>query len=293
MWMVLIGYAWYIRESFTPLAEIPGIILVSLCLLITLQLTLQIAQLPLLLSALGNRLKWRYWLPLGIISSTLNMLLPAQGGTALRTLYLKNQHKVPYSDSIALSAFQMLIRTLCVGVIASITLSLYLYNHQPHLLTYLFYGLVSTAFFLIISILLFKRLKGKITHPWLLALNKALRLLSSNYRLLYITISLNLLMFCCNAALFALLLNLFGVSISIELILLYTSLKFLVLIFNLLPGNMGISELLTGFLTQLVQGNFEVGVAVALCARTLTIAVALCASGACLLFNKKNPSPNK
>jgi len=292
MWLVLIGYAWYIRESFAPLAEIPSASLVGLCLLIAIQLALQIIQLPLLLSALGSQLKWHFWLPLGIISSTLNMLLPAQGGTALRTLYLKSQHNVPYSDSIALSTFQVLIRTLCVGVIALVTLSLYLYNHQPHLLSYLLYGLGAAAFFLIMSVILFKKLKGKIAHPWLFALNNALRLLSSNYRLLYITISLNLLIFCCNAALFALLLGLFGMPVSIELILLYTSIKFLVLIFNLLPGNMGISEILTGFFTQLIQGDFEIGVAVAICARTLTLAVALSASGICLYFSKKDSQPN-
>ncbi len=286
MWLILIGYAWHIRDDFSPLTEIPNTSLLWLCLLVIAQITLQTIQLPLLLSSLGHRLQWRTWLPLSIISSTLNMFLPAQGGTALRSIYLKKEHQISYSDSVALSAFQFIIRTLCAGVIVLITLCIYIYQQQPLLINSLLCGLVVLTIISGISIPIFIKLKKRASHPWLLALHNALALLHSNHQILLITISLNLLIIAFNAALFTVLLGLFGVTVSIEIILLYTSLKFLILIINILPGNMGVSEILTGFLTQLIHGGFDIGVAVAICARMLTIAIALCLSAISLLLRE-------
>lgn len=278
LWVAIFSYAWSIRETFQPIIELPALTIALLLFLTIIQLGLQIILLPLMLSCLGSRLSWRAWLPIGILTNTANMLLPAQGGTALRSLYLKKQHNIDYSDTVAVSGFQLVVRLCCFILIAIVALTVYLYKQSPDNLPYLLIVLVS-AISLLAIIWHFQQLFIKrLSHPWLKSLASAFFQLARNPRLLILSLLINLLILISNATLFAILFATFDAPMSVELIMLYTSLKYISLLFNIIPGNMGISELLSGFFTSLLYGNFEAGVAAALCARGLTLFVALLSS---------------
>lgn len=278
LWVAIFSYAWSIHETFQPIIELPALTIAFLLLLTIIQLGLQIILLPLMLSCLGSRLSWRAWLPIGILTNTANMLLPAQGGTALRSLYLKKQHNIDYSDTVAVSGFQLVVRLCCFMLIAIIALTVYLYKQSPDNLSYLPIALVSATSLLAIVWHFQQAFIKRLSHPWLKSLARAFFQLARNRRLLISTALINLLILVSNATLFAILFALFDAPMSVELIMLYTSLKYISLLFNIIPGNMGISELLSGFFTSLLYGNFEAGVAAALCARGLALFVALLSS---------------
>ena len=287
LWIAILSYAWSIREVFQPITELSLTTLGCLLLLTVIQLGLQTVLLPLMLSCLGAQLPWRTWLPVGILTSTANMLLPAQGGTALRSLYLKKQHNINYSDTVAITSFQLIIRLCCFTLVAAIALAVYLHKQDSDALSLLLITLILAltlpALVWHFQHLLLKRL----SHPWLKSLARAFFQLARNQRLLGLSLSINLLILFSNAALFAILFSVFNVPVSMELIMLYTSLKYISLIFNIVPGGMGVSELLSGFLTSLLYGNFEAGVAAALCARGLALLIALSSSSLALFLIKR------
>ncbi len=292
LWLVILGYAWSIRELFQPVIELPASTIAALLLLTVIQLGLQTVLLPLMLSCLGTQLSWRTWLPVGILSSTANMLLPAQGGTALKSLYLKKQHNIDYSDTVAIAGFQLIIRLSCFTLVALIALSVYLYKQNSDYLAY------PLGILLILPILLTlvwhfqHHLITSVTQPWLKSLATAFFRLARNRRLLASSSLINLAILMSNALLFAILFTTFNVPVSAELIMLYTSLKFISLVINIIPGNMGVSELLSGFFTSLLHGNFEAGVAAALTARGVALLVSLLSAATVIICSRNRAEKN-
>jgi len=292
LWVALLGYAWHIRAVFEPLASLTVSTLAILILLILVQLLLQISLLPLLLKPLGIRLPLREWLPLGIISTTGNMIVPAQGGTVARSLYLKQRHGVSYSHSAAIISYQFVIRSMTYLAIAVVSMIVIATLHYPEHLPAVLAGVSVIILFILCGALIYPKLRHGLLPSRLQTLFAAWKTLRRNYYVLFSAVMINLSILILNTITFGILLQEFGTAIPPVILLGYTTAKFITLMFSILPGNMGVSELLTGGLTMLMSGQFDTGVAAALIARALTLLIGLITAGFAVLFSlRKKLSP--
>src|SRR4051812_15130597 len=69
------------------------------------------------LSTLNVTLKPKEWLGLSIVAELFNYALPAKGGTAIRFLYLQNEHKVRLMDFIVMLTTYTFIALSVFGLV--------------------------------------------------------------------------------------------------------------------------------------------------------------------------------
>ena len=287
LWVLMLSYAWSIRGVFEPLASLAVPTLLALVLLAIAQLLLQISLLPLLLKPLGIHLPLREWLPLGITTATGNMIMPAQGGTIARSLYLKQRYAVSYSYSAAIVGYQFLIRSMTYLVIALTSIIAIAALHYPWYLSEVLVGVSLVIALSLCGALLYLNIQRGQLSTRFGALFTAWKVLLRNKVVLVCAVMINVSVLVLNAITFAILLRELGTVIPLAIVLAYTATKFVVLMFSILPGNIGISEALTGGLTTLLSGQFDTGVAAALIARALMLLVGIIASGFAIVFMAK------
>jgi len=77
-----------------------------------------------LLSKFGTRLRMHAWLGLTLVASMLNLVSPVKGGAALRAVYLKKAHAVPYGVFAGVLGATLLGSMAASGALAAVALVL-------------------------------------------------------------------------------------------------------------------------------------------------------------------------
>ena len=78
--------------------------------------------------------------------------------------------------------------------------------------------------------------------------------------------------------------RLLGFAVPFEMVVIYTAIKLVTLAFPLIPGNIGVPEILTGAFAVTLNLPFDVGIVVALAMRVLAMIISLALSGISLII---------
>lgn len=283
-WCALIAYAWAIRDDFSILSSLTNTGLALISLLLAIQLIIQTMMLPVFLGPLGIRLKWREWFPIAMLTSTANLFIPAQGATVIRAVYLKKNHALSYSQSVAMTGFQFVVRMLTLGSIALIGSVLFGLMRQSALPLGILTAVVT--FTLVIGFVLKTvpkwssgRFAGRVeavSHAW--------ADLKRHPGTFLMGCLLNVLILLVSSYAFFSVFRLLGFAVPFEMVVIYTAIKLVTLAFPLIPGNIGVPEILTGAFAVTLNLPFDVGIVVALAMRVLAMIISLALSGISLII---------
>jgi uncharacterized membrane protein YbhN (UPF0104 family) len=282
-WCALMAYAWVIRENFSIFSSLTNAGLAAISLLLAVQLILQTIMLPVFLEPLGIRLKWSEWFPIAMLTGTANLFIPAQGATALRAVYMKRNYSLSYSQSVAMAGFQFVVRMLTLGAIALIGSVLFGLMSQSELL------LEILAAIIILSVAVGFVLKS--IPDWIPgrlgsrieSVCRAWDDLKRHPNTFLMGCLLNVLILLVSSYAFFNVFRLLGFTVPFEMVVTYTAIKLVTLAFPLIPGNIGVPEILTGAFAVTLNLPFEVGIVVALAMRALAMMISLVLSGISLI----------
>ncbi len=190
-------------------------------------------------------LNFKEWYGLCMVAELFNMLLPANGGTGIRMLYINDKKKLPMREFLSMSFAIVLIGFTLLGLIGITYCEFFLEKNDKIfvLLESVFIALTVSGIILIFAaeaiarFFNFRRksspqlylkdlnLAGLITLCWI----AMFALYPIKIHLSFLAIGINLT---------------FSQSIELSLVLLATSL------FQVLPGNLGIKEIITTYVAQ-------------------------------------------
>ena len=283
-WCALIAYAWAIREDFSILSSLTSAGLALISLLLAAQLILQTMMLPVFLEPLGIRLKWREWFPIAMLTGTANLFIPAQGATVIRAVYLKKNYSLSYSQSVAMAGFQFVVRMLTLGAIALIGSVLFGLMYQSALLL----GVLAViVFFAVVIGFVLKSVpkwsRGRLASR-VEAVSHAWDDLKRHLGTFLMGCLLNVLILLVSSYAFFSVFRLLGFTVPFEMVVTYTAIKLVTLAFPLIPGNIGVPEILTGAFAVTLNIPFDVGIVVALAMRVLAMIISLVLSGISLII---------
>lgn len=283
-WCALIAYAWAIREDFSILAALTNAGLAVISLLLAIQLILQTIMLPVFLEPLGIRLKWREWFPIAMLTGTANLFIPAQGATVIRAVYLKKNYSLGYSQSVAMAGFQFVVRMLTLGAIALIGSVLFGLMRQSGLLLGI---LAAIVIFTVVTGFVLKWVPGWSSGRLGSRIESVCRAwddLKGHPGTFLMACLLNVLILLVSSYAFFSVFRLLGFGVPFGMVVTYTAIKLVTLAFPLIPGNIGVPEILTGAFAVTLNLPFDVGIVVALAMRVLAMIISLLLSGISLLI---------
>lgn len=183
------------------------------------------------------------WIGLSFIAAFYNLFLPAKGGSALRSTYLKKHYAFPYKNFVGYLIKQSVYMLIVISFVTGILLILS-YSHKQHDCILI---LVCSSFLLSASIYFSEK---KITN-WLAARKKISgQLVIPEKRFWDLAIIIIILVILKGAA-FYFAFSAINYPLSYTLALLIASLVMLSNLINILPGNIGIRELLIGGVLQI------------------------------------------
>ena len=266
---LLVGLGFYVQKNSTTFAQLKTIRLEYIFLLVLIHalnywLLGMTHKLPLKKHQIN--LKFKEWYGLCMVSELFNMLLPAKGGTGIRMLYLKDKKGLAMREFLSMSFAIVLIGFTFLGFVGWIYCQFFLKkNHVVFtLLESIFVALTVSGILLIFAteaigkLFKFKRqyspklyLKdSKLTSLATLCWIGMFLLYPVKVYLSFIAIGVDL--------------N-FADSFEISLILLAASL------FQVLPGNIGVKEIVTAYIGKQYGIEFEVALLASLIDRAILL----------------------
>jgi uncharacterized membrane protein YbhN (UPF0104 family) len=219
------------------------------------------------LKKIGVRLSFKEWFGLATSTELFNILLPAKGGTALRLMYLNEKKHVEFKDLILISLFTVLLGMLILSIIGILYHGIFLTSNAvifKYLLWY-FYGCLLVVVFVYTFfdsiITKFKKIKLNYHLFHFLKDKKLLLQMGSVYLGIFLLYPLKVKLS------FSALGVAIGYKDTIELsfTLLITS------FYQLLPGNLGFKEVVTGYMATQYGIPFEMAVLVSLMDRAILL----------------------
>lgn len=266
---LLVGLAVYVQKNSVSFAHLKSVRLEFIILLIGIHaifhwLLGMTQKMPLVKHKI--KLSIKEWYGLCMASELFNMLLPANGGTGIRMLYLKDKKKLPFRSFLSLSFAIVLIGFTFLGVIGVIYSRFFLAKSAS-----VFVLLESTFIALAISgiILMFMtdaiakifKFKRKSSPKFYLSDIK----LSSSIALCWIGMFL----------LYPIKIYLSFVAIGVELPIIHAIEISLVLLaaslFQILPGNIGVKEIITAYIGKQYGIEFETALLASLIDRAILL----------------------
>jgi len=211
-------------------------------------------------------LKFKEWFGLCMVSELFNMLLPAKGGTGIRMLYIKNKKGLSMREFLSMSFAIVLTGFTFLGITGTIYCHFFLNKTHPVfvILESIFIALSVSGILLIFAtealgkIFKFKRKYSPKAYLFDLKLSSAATICWIGMFFLYpIKIYLSFLAI-------GLELN-FADSFEISLILLAASL------FQVLPGNIGVKEVITAYIAKQYGIEFETALLASLIDRAILL----------------------
>ncbi|MBC7712874.1 MAG: flippase-like domain-containing protein [Rhizobacter sp.] len=211
-------------------------------------------------------LKFNEWYGLCTVADLYNLLLPASGGTAIRFMYINKKKHIPMSVVLSMSLSVFLPGVLLLGVTGSLYTQFFMGPLSPvfNILKIFFIGLtVGTSIFIFGSRFLVKLFKLKKSFD----IKKYFfdRKIFLNSLLCYVG------MFLIHPVKVYLSFKAIGVDIplsqsyEISLILLASA------FFQVLPGNVGVKELVTAYISQQYGIQFETALLASLVDRAILL----------------------
>ena len=211
-------------------------------------------------------LKFKEWYGLCTVSELFNLLLPANGGTAIRMLYVNEKSGLAKREFLSMGLSVILTGFSLLGLLGIIYCHYFLKKHNIvfEALESLFIALTISSFLLIFASELFSRL-FKIKRKY------SLKRYLSDKKIVSISILCYLGMFALYPLKVYLSFKAIGIhiqlsdSLEISLILLVTS------FFQILPGNIGIKEVATAYIAQQYGIQFESALIASLIDRSILV----------------------
>lgn len=264
---LLAGLAFYVQKNSTSFTLLKSVKLEFVFLLIFIHafgfwLLGMTQKLPLKIHNIN--LTFKEWYGLCMVSELFNMLLPANGGTGIRMLYIKDQKKLPMREFLAMSFAIILIGFTFLGLMGISYCRFFLAKTDTIfvLLESVFIALAISGIILIFAadafakIFKFRRkyspktylkdfkLTGWVTLCWI----GMFTLYPLKIYLSFLAIGIDLS---------------FSQSVELSLILLTASL------FQVLPGNMGVKEIITAYVGKQYGIPFETALLASLIDRAI------------------------
>ncbi len=211
-------------------------------------------------------LKFKEWFGLCMVSELFNMLLPAKGGTGIRMIYIKEKKGLSMREFLSMSFAIVLTGFTFLGITGTIYCHFFLQKIHPvfTLLESIFIALAVSGLILIFAteaigkLFKFKRRYSPKAYLFDLKLSSAATICWIGMFMLYpVKIYLSFLAI-------GIELN-FTDSFEISLILLAASL------FQVLPGNIGIKEVITAYIGKQYGLDFEVALLASLIDRAILL----------------------
>lgn len=219
--------------------------------------------------AKAYNIRIRCWesVALTYLSATLNLIFPLQMGSIVKAVYFKKKINLGYTKYVSILSGTTVINLMVTFVIliGCLILSSLRWNLESYLifLLILIFVIALLSFALVIKFqdivlrfLPFKRISVPIMQGFFMLL--------SNHRVMILT-TLNLLLSSLLGGIrFALIFKMLGFSGGLLNGLLYYGVYTASTIIPILPGNIGISEVLVGILNTILGSDFDIGVTVVL-----------------------------
>lgn len=197
-------------------------------------------------------IKTKEWYGLCVVAELFNMILPANGGTGVRMMYMKDKKNLPIRQFLSMNFAMILTGFTMLGMVGSIYFQYILNKHDSvfQMLESIFTALaISGIFLLVFSEILGKLFKVKRKYSPKIYLfdtklaGKATLIWFAFFALYPLKIYLSFLAIGIHIGVHE--------SFEISLILLVAS------FFQILPGNMGVKEIITAYISSHYGINFE------------------------------------
>ncbi|MBC7713790.1 MAG: flippase-like domain-containing protein [Rhizobacter sp.] len=263
------GLIFYVQKnsnSFTQLksVKLPFVVLLILIHALYFWLLGMTHKLP--LKKHNILLTFKEWYGLCMVSELFNMLLPANGGTGIRMLYIKDKKKLPMREFLAMSFAIVLIGFTFLGIMGIIYCEFFLKKNDTIfvLLESVFIALAISGSILIFAtetIAKFFKFKRKHSPKFYLKDYKLTALATLCWIGMFILFPLKIYL-----SFLAIGIDLsFAQSFEISLILMVASL------FQVLPGNIGVKEIITAYVAKQYGIPFETALLASLIDRTILL----------------------
>jgi uncharacterized membrane protein YbhN (UPF0104 family) len=255
---LLIGVIIYVKKNPVFFQQLKNLHIGFLILLITVHALGLVFlglthQLP--LKKHNLEIKTKEWYGLAIIAEMFNMILPANGGTGIRMMYLKDKKNLPIRQFLSMNFAMIVTGFTMLGIIGTLYFQ-YVFIKSDNvfkLLESLFTALALSG----ILLLIFSEIIGKVFKikrkysPKIYLFDSKLTGLATLYWLFFfalypLKIYLSFLAIGEHVTL--------GESFEISLILLAT------FFFQVMPGNLGVKEIVTAYVSSHYGINFETAI---------------------------------
>ncbi len=281
---------WYVRAHWNDLAilfTVRWLDVIGLSILVVLFNFVSAAQFASLCRALGAKMNLFESYGLSSLASALNLVLPAQIGGMARAIYLKSQYAVPYSQAPAVFLGRFILSSFLGGLLVLLFGIVFTLMGEPMPLELW----IGAAFAVMPAVLFGMRIPEQVTLR-LGRIGVILRLFSDGWRSLSMdrrclieSSIFQLLMFAVGGWAIKAAYEGLGLDVSLTVAIsmaVFTSVSNMVII---TPGNIGIQEVVMGYLSQLSGLSFVQGIAGAALLRAIGLIITfLVAPGAWYLL---------
>jgi uncharacterized protein (TIRG00374 family) len=251
-----------------------------------------------LLAPFGIKLNNKEAFSISTATRFYNFIMPLRGGIFMRAVYLKKQHKFPYTDFLsALSSSYIIIFLISsfAGALSMILIWLY-YKIFNMLVFLLFFG----AFIALLLIANFSPRLPKLKNKWLnrfVDVINGWHLIKSNRKAILTITLMSLCQLIVSSIALLVTYGVFGIEIGFAKTVFITSISHLSTLVALTPGNLGVGEAINVFSASLV-GISPVGAIAAVLFGRLVNAVMLLVIGPIFSYMlmkdaKKNETKNQ
>lgn len=211
-------------------------------------------------------LRFREWYGLCTVSELFNLLLPAKGGTALRMMYINEKKELPIRELLSMGLSVIITGFSLLGILGVTYCHFFLEKNNLvfSALESLFVALIISAFLMVFSSELLARLfkvERKYSLKKYLTDKKIVSISLLCYMGMFILYPLKIFL---SFKAIGVGIHLFD-SLEISLILLVSS------FFQILPGNIGIKEIATGYIAKQYGIDFELALLASLVDRAILL----------------------
>lgn len=262
-----------VNDNLDVMESISSINVMSFSVLLSLNIVFlflfALMQHRLLLCRYGVDQAWQEWFGMAAIAGLYNQVLPAKAGTVMRAAYLKTQHKFSFSRFGVSLILQVFLTTVVAIVFVAIVLLLFMGEY----FTIIERVLLATLLLIVaVSMMLFET---KITN-WI-SLKRGVTLKDSDREKSVRSILAIIVAYVtCRAIMFYFAFDAIGYTIPIHYCLLIAPIMLISNLVSILPGNVGIKELLIGFILNTLGYELSLSVFAAIIDRGATLIITIC-----------------
>ncbi len=250
---LFINYVYNHASDFKQISLINPLWLVPLIALFLLNYFFTSIQTRELLMPLGVKLKNLEVYMLSIVTGFYNIITPVHGGMGVRAVYLKKKHNFTYTNFLSTLA-GMYVITFFIGSLFGL-ISLY-FIHQIYgvfnwVVLLIFLGLFLPLFSIIIFSPKFKERKNKWLNRFVNVIN-GWNIIRKNRRVVLVCVLVATACLLVSSVSTIISYHIFGINLSFIQALFLVSIGSIVILIQLTPGNLGVSEAVAVFSAMII-----------------------------------------